>query len=540
MGVLVVITVGLGASSVRAQIRDSIPRNADAELMFEQGVAAFERGGYETAAERFGLVNDYGLNRKTTAALVMEGKALVRLGRYEEAIDVLETLLDRYPGTSYRSEAERVLNITRERLRQAGTRVDTLRIGVALPMNDKHVTLSQVLFNGLRLAVDEHNGLRRRYVPPKALNASVDSFGVANTAEVYGDSLADAAGRTTVTTPTDTVWVDSLQIVTEQVQRPEWYAKMYFRQSRGGKRGAEMAVDSLIQEDNVDIVIGPLFSGSARAAGQAAERARVVFIAPLATDPSVSAGRDYVFQANPTFPVRGEVMARFASQSLLTENASIIYEREDTTSGRIAEGFREEARRLGLLVPFTLRLDSPRQWSRLPESIGQDSTITDSLFAATEAFYIPVSGLNASGKIQDALTGLGRLNTRARVLGNSQWHNLTVRKEASAFTATYANDFHVQTKRPEVQRFVRQYRLLTGETPDQLSADGRRLAYTGYDVARYLLTALTPGRTRPRPADLRKAPQYEGLGLRIDFSRGNVNHGMFFHRYRNNRLELLR
>jgi len=546
MGLVVGLVLGAPA---RAQPTPEVPRNADAELMFEQGVAAFERGAYAQAAERFRLVNDYALNRKTTAALVMEAKALLRLGRYQETVDVLTTLLDRYPNTSYRSEAERVLEEARMRLKRQGRRVDTLRVGIALPMADAFVGYSQALFNGVRLAIDEHNGLRRRYIPPRRLSglrASADSaaatrFDVANTAEVYGDSLAEAEGRTTITTATDTVRVDSLRIVTEQRGQPEWVAKMYVRRlSERSRAAARTALDSLTQIDQVDVVIGPLFSETARAAGAVAERARVPMVAPVATAEGVSAGTEYVFQANPTIPLRGRIMARFASESLLTDGVSIIYERGNSTSERMAEGFRQEARQQGLRLPFTLRLDNAREWSRLPEALDADSTITDSMFAATEAFYLPIAGANASGKIQDALTGLGRLNTTARVLGNSNWHDLSVKKEASAFTATYANDFNVQTGRPEVQTFIRRYRLLTGNTPDNLSVRGRRLAYTGYDIARFLLSRLSPSAPGPSPGDLQTASPYEGLGMRIHFQGGNVNRAMFFHRYRNNQIELLR
>lgn len=538
-----VLLVGLaGAPSAgQAQVRDTIPRNSDAELMFEQGISAFERGNYSKAAERLRLVNDYALNRKTTAALLMQGKALLRLGRYQEAVNVLETLLEQYPETSYAQEAQRVLEGARKRLEESGTQPDTLRVGVALPMTDAHVALSQALFNGIRLAVDEHNGLRRRYVPPAGFKAAPDSFDIANTAEVYSDSLAKAEGRTTVTTATDTARVDSLQIVTEQARRPDWIAKMYFRPTGATPEGARAAVDSLLRRDEVDVVLGPLFSRTARPAGAVAEQARTLLVAPLATNESVSEGKNYVFQTNPTIRLRGQIMAQFAAEGLLTKSASIIYEKGIADSERMAEGFRAEAKEQGFRIPFTLRLDTPRDWSRLPEAIEEDSTITDSMFAATEAFYLPVAGRNASGKIQDALTGLSRLNTEARVLGNSSWHNLTVKKEASRFTATYANDFYVETKRPEVQRFIRRYRLLTGGTPGQLSTpEERRLAYTGYDVAGFLLQTLTPTAAQLRPADLRSAPLYEGLGMKIDFADGNVNRAMFFHRYRNNRVERLR
>jgi len=535
LGALLVVGPG------RAQQPDEVPSHPDAELMFEQGLAAFERGDFEQAAERFRLVHDYELNRKTTAALVMEGKALLRLGRYQEAVDVLTTLLDRYSQTSYREEAERILDVARTRLEQEGQRVDTLRIGILLPMTDEHVGFSQAMFNGVRLAVDEHNGLRRRYVPPPDLQASADSFGVANTAAVYGDSLAEAEGRTTVTTATDTVRVDSLQVVTEQRDRPDRVAKMYFRRLPEVRSGAaRSAADSLMRVDDVDVVVGPLFSPTARAAGDIAERARVPLVAPVATAESVSEGKEYVFQANPTIPLRGRIMARFASESLLTESVSIIYEGDNDTSERMAEGFRAEAEEQGLQRPFSLRLDNPRQWSQLPEVIGNDSTITDSMVAATEAVYLPVAGSNPSGKIQDALTGIGRVNSTVRILGNSNWHDLSVKKQASAFTTTYANDFTVQTGRSEVQTFIRRYRMLAGTTPDNLSVRGRRLAYAGYDIAQFLLSTLDAAPPGPSPPDLRGAEPYEGLGLRIHFDDGNVNRAMFFHRYRNNQLELLR
>lgn len=542
LAALVVGIVSVGA--VQAQVqppRDSIPRNPDAELMFEQGLSAFERGAYQQAAERFRLVNDYRLNRKTTAALVMQGKALLRLGRYEEAVSVLTTLLDRYPQTSYQTEAKRVLEVARTRIKQGQTRVDTLHIGILLPMTDKSVGLTQAMFNGIRLAVDEQNGLRRRFVPPPGLRASIDSFDVVNTADAYGDSLAEAEGRTTVTTATDTVRVDSMKVVTEQYKRPKWVAKMHFRQVSGSEKSARAAADSLVRTDNVDLVLGPLFSHTARAAGDVAEQARVPLIAPLATDSSVSAGRTHVFQANPTVPLRGRIMARFAAQSLLTKGASIVYEKGNPTSRQMAEGFRAEAKKQDLKVPFVLPLDNAREWSRLPEVIEDDSTITDSMFASTEAFYLPIAGRNASGKIQDALTGMSRLDTEARILGNSYWHNLSVKQEASAYTATYANDFNVRTSRPKVQDFMRRYRMLTANTPDNLSVRGQRLAYTGYDITQFVLSALSPSPAGPEPEDLRTNSAYEGLGMRIHFRNDhNVNQAMFFQRYRNNRIEMLR
>lgn len=528
------------AAPVQAQEPEAIPRIENAEIMFEEGVRAFEQGRYETAYERFRLVGEYELNQKTTAALLMSGKALVRLGRYREAIDRLQVLIERYPETTYRDQASSVLDLAEERLQQEGRVPDTLRIGVTLPMRDDMVALSQAMFNGIRLAVDEHNGIRRRYVRPVGLEASTDTFDVYRTAEVHGDSLADADGRTTVATPTDTVRVDSLRIITEKVNRPDWVARMHFR--RGGKSGqaARAAVDSLVRIDEVDVIVGPIESSAARNAGARADEEGVLLVAPVANDASVSKGRDYVFQANPTFQKRGRVMARFAKGGLLLDSVAVIYERGNSYSSRMARGFRREADRETLGVPFSLPLASGQDWSRLPTIVDEDSTLTDSLLARPDAYYLPIAGRGAAGKIQGALTGLQQVDANTRVLGNAEWHDLPFTEAASKLTVTYANDFYVQTRRPAVKRFIRRYRLLTGATPDELSADGRRLAYTGYDVADFLLTHLSPSFSRRDPEALRTAPPYEGLGTRIDFAGGNVNRAMFIHRYRNQRLELLR
>ena len=82
--------------------------------------------------------------------------------------------------------------------------------------------------------------------------------------------------------------------------------------------------------------------------------------------------------------------------------------------------------------------------------------------------------------------------------------------------------------------------LITGTTPDELSTDGRRLAYVGYDVARFLLTTLSPAPPGPSPQALRRASTYDGLGMRIGFQGENGNQAMFIHRYRDQNVELLR
>jgi hypothetical protein len=210
----------------------------------------------------------------------------------------------------------------------------------------------------------------------------------------------------------------------------------------------------------------------------------------------------------------------------------------------MAEGFRRELERQGGTLAFSEVLPNPRMWSRLPEHFEEDSLFTPDTLRGTDAVYMPFSGRDAAGRIQDALTGLTRLTgiygLRARALGNSEWHNLAVEKQASQFSTIYTNDFYADQSRPEVREFVRRFRLLTGETPDELSVSAQRLAYSGYDVVDFLLDQMMQSSGQPLWEQLRGTSRFEGLGTRIDFQGGNVNRAMFIHRYRSGAIELIR
>ena len=514
VGAIWLLISGLGGPVAHAQTSDArVPQISEAEALFDQAVAAFERGDYALARRRFQLVHEYPLHQKTTASLLMAGKALYRMGEYARAEETLQTLLRRYSSTSYRDQAEQVIAYAQEAQRGEGAESGAIRLGIALPLSDTDASLAQALFNGIRLAVDEHNGLQRRPAPA-------------------------APGRT-VSAGAD----QSPQVVTERTRVPRRPVEMHFRDSRGTAAGARAAVDSLVERDRVDLIVGPLYSYEARAAGERAERTQTVMVAPMATDESVSAGRRYVFQANPTRAARGKAMARFAQRGLLMDAAGIIIEAGNSVSERMADSFSQAMQRAGGTLAFHEKLPSARSWSRLPEQFQADSLSRDSL-ARAEAVYLPISGEEAAGQIQDALIGINWVSQEygltLRVLGNAEWHDLPIKDRASQFTTTYTNDFYVDETRADVQDFARRYRLLTGRTPDQLDATTRRLAFTGHDVARYAIERLSNADGAALAEEMRRAPRYEGLGTRIHFNGQNVNQSLFIHRYRNGRVERVR
>ena len=465
------------AFSTVARGQVPVPTIEDAEIVFDQGIDAFEEGDYGMAYRRLRLVyRTYEVNRKTTAAMLMGGKALYRDAEFEQAADLLQELIDRYPTSSYLDEARLVRQLALGELDRVETQPGIRDLGIVLPLEDEDATLTQALFTGIRIAVDEHNRLN-----------------------------------------------------------PEDPIRMVFRDSNADPSQAADAVSNLARQ-GVEAMIGPLYSSEAMAAARAAEQNRVVLIPPLANDESVSEGRHYVFQANPTIAVRGRLMAQFAMRGLLLDEFGIIAERDrDQISERMAEGFQEEIMLQGGTVHYYELLESRSDWRRLGEVMGVDT------LNRANAIYMPISGGQSVERIDAALTSLDRMDLAGeiRVLGNTEWHEIPNPAKASRYETTYTNDFFVEEDDESVEAFMDAFEEIIGSRPDPEQTIGR-LAFSGYDVARFLIAQMIREANMTLRERIRTAPEYQGLGIRIDFSRSNVNHALYYFRYRDGESTLIR
>ncbi|MEX0599331.1 MAG: ABC transporter substrate-binding protein [Rhodothermales bacterium] len=397
-----VVLAGLIATATPASVyaQDAIPTIEDAELVFGQGVDAFESGDYETAHRRFRVVFEtYELNRKTTAALLMAAKALYRADRFEEAVDLSERLIEEYPSSGYLEEARRVRRLANGQLDREAARREPREIGVLLPLRDDDATLSQALFTGVRIAVDEHNRLNEEHP-----------------------------------------------------------VRLVFRDTYANPSRAPSLVRELAAAD-VDVLNGPLYSSEAMAAAEAAELARVVLVAPLANNEAVSEGREYVFQANPTFTMRGRLMARFAMRGLLLDNFGIIAERDpEQISERMAEGFQDELMLSGKQTHYYRLLQSQNDWGQLADTVGADT------LGRAEAVYLPIAGGESIARIDAALSSFDRMgmSNQIRVLGNTEWHDAPNASRASRYATTYSNDFYVEGEDASVRAFSRRFEVFVG------------------------------------------------------------------------------
>lgn len=447
-----------------------VQENAQAQELFTQALAAFESGAYAESAAQFSRVAEaFDLHTLTTAASLMEGKALYRAGAFQQAIDALRRFEERFGSSRYVSDARRTRRMAASALEATGN--SAISVGIILSLDPAEASASQELFNGFRLAIDAHNGI------PGA--------------------------------------------------RP---VRLVFRDI--GRLGAAEALTSAA-EAGATTVFGALFSDQAILAAAAAEDLGVVFVAPLATDERVSEGRTLTFQANPSIQMRGRLMARFAVNGLRLRELGVLSQGEVNGISRLmGRSFAEEAESLGATVQFAEVLPNTRAWLNIGAHISADS------LRAVRGVYAPLSGAASDQLAAAFLGGLGTMLTASeqrevRVLGNSEWHDLPIRGEASRFGVTYSNDYYFDRTADPAQAFTRRFRNLTGASPG-------RLAVVGYDMATFLgehLRSPDPQEVRSR---LLAAPPFQGLGIRVYFGGEQVNRQMFYHRYRDGQLELMR
>ena len=303
--------------------------------------------------------------------------------------------------------------------------------------------------------------------------------------------------------------------------------QILFRDSNPGEEGARRSVRELAAA-GADIILGTLFSDTALAAADEARRRGVIFVAPLATDGRISRDNPQAFQANPSMAVRGELAARFAVNGLRMDSLGVVTTHDaDGLSEELTDAFVQEISQLGKFVNLITLLPDERGWFQLPDYFPADT------LRHVDALYMPIVSNDRQRVAGGILSSMDRFGRTTRILGNAAWHDLPMRTHASKYEVTYVNDYFPGRDSVATAQFEKDYRLLAGVGPG-------RLAYSGYDVTTFL-TGILDRPVLDGLADvIRRAPPFEGLAHRIHFDGTNVNRAMFYHRYRDGNLALIR
>lgn len=173
---------------------------------------------------------------------------------------------------------------------------------------------------------------------------------------------------------------------------------------------AAVAARRLVNLDSVDVIVGPQSSTLAIAAAPIAEASEVLMLVPMASNPQVTAGRRFVFRLAFLDSFQGEVLARFAFDSLGIRRAAVLHDAASAYGRDISALFATTFADLGGTVVGVERFDVDGARDYRPQ-------LRRLLAGNPQALLLPNFVTPDSVQLRQAID----LGFRGRFLGTDSW-----------------------------------------------------------------------------------------------------------------------
>lgn len=236
---------------------------------------------------------------------------------------------------------------------------------------------------------------------------------------------------------------------------------------------AATAVKKLVNQDKVLVVLGEVASSRSLAGAPICQEAKVPMITPASTNPKVTQVGDFIFRVCFIDPFQGEVMAKFARNTLKASKAAILKDIKNDYSVGLAQFFTETFKNLGGTVIA--------EESYSEGDIEFRAQLTALKAKKPEVIFIP-GYYTEVGLIARQARDLG---ITVPLIGGDGWDSpRLIEIGGKALENTYySNHYTPDDPRPEVQKFLADYKTKYNEIPDAM-------APLGYDAARIAFDAI--------------------------------------------------
>lgn len=226
---------------------------------------------------------------------------------------------------------------------------------------------------------------------------------------------------------------------------------------------AATVVTKLINQDQVRALIGEVASSNSLAAAPHAQEAKVPMISPSSTNPKVTQVGDYIFRVCFIDPFQGEVMAKFAVNSLKAKKAAILFDSNADYSKGLVQFFKQAFTKLGGEI-----VTEKAYAQRDRDFTGQLTAIRD---LNPDVIYVP-GYYQEVGVIAKQTKQLG---IKAPLLGGDGWDSPQIWDLGgeSLNGSFISNHYSVDDPTPAIQDFVNRYKAkYNGTAPDAIAALG--------------------------------------------------------------------
>lgn len=312
--------------------------------------------------------------------------------------------------------------------------------------------------------------------------------------------------------------VDGIKLAVKQANAAGGINKMQVSlvvvDDEGKPDSAVNAVQKLINQDQVDAIIGAVTSSCTLAAGQIAQSSGVPMIAGPSTADNVSNIGEYVSRVCFKDSDQGKAIANFAFNKLQKKNAAILYDVASDYSKGLADTFKAKYEALGGKIVAvdtysTGDTDFNAQLTKIKDKQ------PDILFLPD---YYTTVGLIAQQVKQQGINSV--------MIGGDGWESpdlYTIGGDAVE-GAYYSTHYSANTPSKETKAFVDAYKAEYGKEPDAFAA-------LGYDATNVMLNAMKRAGSADKAAvkdKINSTVDFKGATGNITITKGNVQKTVVF------------
>ena len=245
--------------------------------------------------------------------------------------------------------------------------------------------------------------------------------------------------------------------------------------SKGDATEGVNAFTKLSAQDQIKTIIGPVISRVAIAVSESAQADKVLMITPTGTSPKVTVDggkrKDYVFRACFIDPFQGNVMSKFALNTLKAKSAAIVYDISNDYSKGLAETFQAAFESGGGQVT--------NMESYAKDDVDFSAVMTKIAQSNPDVLFLP----DYYNKVNLLAKQAREKGIKSQLLGVDGWDSadLDVKVTEGGY---FSNHYSPEDQRSEVQEWIKKYQAKYNSVPDAL-------ATLGYDGANLLIEAIT-------------------------------------------------
>lgn len=552
-----------------------IPQNVSDNITteFQIGINLFQSYQYDEALKVFTRIADEDFNQRTTAALLFEGKIDLLQSNEPEALAVFNKLFLKYPLSEYIDEAYMSLadyyldhSMYRKSLSQLcllilntkSPQYDSLARSIGekitllhLDNNDLDILLSTLThpkdhtyllwLKGKLNLLKNNPRISKEYFTEIVLNfpGSIEKSNAArllialnlpdeNNGNLLGVILPVYQKDTNYSRVEPSVEIlEGIKFaVSEYNNENNSKIGLLIRDSERKTEKIKAIKEEFDKYSSIKAIIGPVYSDEVKAALEIFKNSNIPILSPTATENDLASSYPNFFQANPSFILRGKIMAQYI---YFVENKKkmAILSPEEGYSSLVANAFKNEFARLGgkIIIEVTYSNNSYDLSSQVSKIQARTKDI--------EGLYVPLTDKADASII---LSQLEQQGINLTLYGNQDWLSAKGFESSSTLSnqLIFTSDYFIDYDDLNYQAFNKIFYQKT-------HLDVTRNVLYGYDVAKFILASFhddEPDRTALKTL-MESGIVYKGYHNNISFDSERVNKFLNIIRYRDGKFQLV-